>query len=380
MVLSTKPHYPILDGLRGVAGLLVVVFHLLGSHPAIPQSQALYHGYLAVDFFFLLSGYVIGYAYDDRWNRMNLGSFLQRRLVRLQPMVVLGMVVGGLTYYFWPVAAYPVTGHPALWKVLLFIGLGSLLIPAPARFDLRGWQEAFPLNAPGWSLMYEYVANFLYAVLVRRFSQRSLTALVVVSGAALGYFLLISDSGSVAGGWTLNAMHIRIGLLRVTYPFFAGLLLYRIARPRLVTQAMWLSILLVTLVMVMPRIGTEEQGWINGLYEALCILLVFPLVVYLGTCKEQLGATERRLCKWLGDISYPIYITHYPLVYIYSDWAHKNHIGLRQGLPWAALTFAIAVLLAYGSLKFYDEPVRRWLSSRLLASPSRMPVATHFVK
>ena len=70
--LASKPRYEILDGLRGVAAMIVVAFHLLETYSKGPAYQVLNHGYLAVDFFFVLSGFVIGYAYDDRWNRMSL--------------------------------------------------------------------------------------------------------------------------------------------------------------------------------------------------------------------------------------------------------------------------------------------------------------------
>ena len=121
-----KPHYEILDGLRGVAALLVVVFHLCEAHATSHFDQLLNHGYLAVDFFFALSGFVIGYAYDDRWGRMTVGGFFKRRLIRLQPMVVLGMAVGAALFYFqdcdmWPVHAVPV------WKMLavMLVGLSE---------------------------------------------------------------------------------------------------------------------------------------------------------------------------------------------------------------------------------------------------------------
>ena len=86
--LASKPHYEILDGLRGVAAVMVVAFHLLEAHSGGNHlNQIINHGYLAVDFFFMLSGFVIGYAYDYRWNRMSTGTFFKRRLIRLQPMV-----------------------------------------------------------------------------------------------------------------------------------------------------------------------------------------------------------------------------------------------------------------------------------------------------
>src|SRR6478609_4707 len=98
---DTKSHYEILDGLRGIAAVTVVIFHILetfsdGDHAKLMIN----HGYLAVDFFFVLSGFVIGYAYDDRWNKMSVGDFFKRRLIRLQPMVIIGMIIGAVGFYF----------------------------------------------------------------------------------------------------------------------------------------------------------------------------------------------------------------------------------------------------------------------------------------
>ena len=103
--LASKPRYEILDGLRGVAAMIVVAFHLLETYSKGPAYQVLNHGYLAVDFFFVLSGFVIGYAYDDRWNRMSLKGFFKRRLVRLHPMVIMGSLIGALFFYFGSAAA-----------------------------------------------------------------------------------------------------------------------------------------------------------------------------------------------------------------------------------------------------------------------------------
>src|SRR5882757_1690877 len=102
-----KPHFPILDGLRGVAALTVVAFHICEAHSTSHLDQVINHGYLAVDFFFLLSGFVIGYAYDDRWMKMSVGNFFKRRLIRLQPMVIMGMIVGAIAFYFQGSALWP---------------------------------------------------------------------------------------------------------------------------------------------------------------------------------------------------------------------------------------------------------------------------------
>ena len=374
--LPVKPHYPILDGLRGVAALLVVAFHLFEAHATSHQTQLINHGYLAVDFFFLLSGFVVGYAYDDRWEGMSLGSFFKRRLIRLQPMVVFGSVVGALLFYFQACPQMALVAQTPGWKVALYMLIGGLMLPTPPSMDIRGWQETYTLNGPAWSLMFEYIVNILYAVLVRRFSKAALAVLVAVAGGALLHLLLTRPEGDIVGGWSLEPIQLRIGFTRVMFPFFAGLLLFRTVRPGRVGNAfLWCS-LLVVLVLAMPRVGGEARPWLNGLYEAGSIILVFPLIIYLGVSGQLVSAPAKKLCRFLGDISYPIYITHYPLIYIYTAWVFNHKVSVRDGLPVAALTFGTAVALAYAALKLYDEPVRAWLGRKFSTGKGALqPVA-----
>ncbi|MCI1187770.1 acyltransferase [Hymenobacter sp. DH14] len=368
--LPTKPHYPILDGLRGVAALMVVAFHLCEAHATSHLDQLINHGYLAVDFFFLLSGFVVGYAYDDRWSRMTVGGFFRRRLVRLQPLVVLGMVIGAIFYYFQESALWPAIAQTPPWKVLLVMLIGCLTIPVPLSLDVRGWHETFPLNGPGWSLFFEYVANVLYATVVRRFSNVALGILVVLSAGLLLHLGVTSPEGDVIGGWSLEPRQLHVGFARMLYPFFAGLLLFRLARLGSVSNAFGWCSLLVVVVLAMPRIGSPAHLWQNGLYDALSIIIVFPGIIFLAASGAVHSAWSQRLCRFLGDISYPIYITHYPLIYTYTAWVATNKVPLRNGWPVAALVFVAAVAIAYASLKFYDEPVRAWLKRKVLADGS----------
>lgn len=365
--LSTKPHYAILDGLRGVAALLVVAFHLCEAHATSHLDQVINHGYLAVDFFFLLSGFVIGYAYDDRWERLTLKDFFKVRLIRLQPMVVLGMLIGAAFFYFQDSPLWPTISQTPVWKMLLVMVIGFTLLPVPLSLDIRGWQEMHPLDGPGWSLFFEYIANILYALGVRKFSNPALAVLVVLGGAALIHLAVTSPAGDVIGGWSLNAEQLRVGFTRMFYPFFAGLLLCRISTLARVKHAFWWCSLLLVVVLAFPRVGGAERLWLNGLYDSLSIIFIFPLVVWLGASGQVAGAGAARVSKFLGDISYPIYITHYPLIYTYTAWVSVHKPAVAQALPVALLTFAASILLAYGCLKFYDEPIRRWLRSWLLA-------------
>src|SRR6202012_5595580 len=183
--LKTKPHYPILDGLRGVAAMVVVIFHLCEANATSVYDQRINHGYLAVDFFFALSGFVIGYAYDDRWGKLTMGGFFKRRLERLQPMVVMGMLIGAVCFYLGDSHMWPLIHTVPAWKMLLIMLIGFTLIPIPVSWDIRGWQEMHPLNGPGWSLFFEYIANILYALGLRKLSKTALSVLVIIAAGVL---------------------------------------------------------------------------------------------------------------------------------------------------------------------------------------------------
>nr|WP_223845534.1 acyltransferase [Flavobacterium selenitireducens] len=350
--------------MRGVAAVMVVIFHLFESHATSHQDQIVNHGYLAVDFFFLLSGFVIGYAYDDRWGKMTVRDFIKRRLIRLQPMVVMGMLIGGILFYFQASELWPNIAQTPVWKMVLVMVIGMTLIPLPLSMDIRGWTEMHPLNGPGWSLFYEYIANILYAVGVRKFSNTALALLVLVTGTGLAHYVVTSPGGDIVGGWALTADQIYIGFTRMLFPFFAGLLLFRLGKlGRIKNAFVWCSLSIIA-ILALPRIGGSENLWQNGLYEAICIIIFFPLIVYWGASGEIKSQIGKRICKFTGAISYPLYITHYPLVYCYMAWVSKTKATLSQGAPYMVLTFVIAVILAFACLKCYDEPTRKWLRAK----------------
>jgi peptidoglycan/LPS O-acetylase OafA/YrhL len=116
----------------------------------------------------------------------------------------------------------------------------------------------------------------------------------------------------------------------------------------------------------MPRIGGADHAWMNGIYESVCIIIVFPLIVYLGASGVMQAQRESSACKFLGDISYPLYMVHYPLVYFYVAWI-SNHKGVTivQAWPYALAIFTGSIVLAYASVKWYDEPFRKWLRKKL---------------
>lgn len=297
---------------------------------------------------------------------MPIGEFIKRRLVRLQPMIVVGSIIGAVLWAFQDYSIYPILKEASLWQVMLVMVIGFTMIPLPPSADIRGWTEMYPLNGPAWSLYYEYVANLFYALGVRKLSNRALGALVAISGAGLVAFLLLGKRGDLIGGWTLDQYHITLGLTRVMFPFFAGVLLMRMGKRISLHHAFLVSSLLLLLVLAMPRLGGTEAPWLNGLYEAFCVIVLFPLIVAIGAGDRAAEGPATRIAAFFGALSYPLYITHYPLMYIYTGWVADNNVSAERGAIVGAAVLAASVLVAWASLKLVDEPARRWLAKRFL--------------
>ena len=389
--LPSKPRYEILDGLRGVAALIVLAYHHFDIYgTGNPAQSFINHGYLAVDFFFILSGFVIGYAYDDRWNKMSTWGFFKRRIARLHPLIVFSSIMGALLFYYGMSEYFPLIKDAHAEQVLLLMVLGALMIPVTPSMDIRGWNEQYPLNGNAWSLLFEYCANILYALFIRHFSKLVLAIFVGFSALlTLNLTLNIDTLGlltdhdlqayTVIGGWELDSKHVFIGITRLLYPFFAGLLLSRMMKDTLLRtsenirnkgfaqRGFWICSILLAVMLLMPRIGGESHPLYNGIYEAVAILVVFPVIVYLGGCCHVTGKSAK-ICKWLGDISYPLYIMQYPIVYgIQGAWntLHPN-VSTDQTLFINISTYVISILVAWASLKLFDEPVRAWLKEHWL--------------
>ena len=348
-LLSTRQHFKALDGLRGVAALAVVTFHFLEM--AIWDYSKLFiaHSFLAVDFFFCLSGFVIGYAYDERVGTMGVWEFLKSRLIRLHPMVVFGSVLGLITLLLDPFARHPLA-YSAHQIALMFLA-SLFLIPYPAMHE-RGF-NLFSLNAPSWSLFWEYGANIVYAILLFRLSRRWLflsTALAGIVLCVVGY-----RGGALSGGW--GGRTFWHGGARVAYSFLAGLLVYRskwIIRSKLGFGA--LSVLLL-LAFLMPY---AKGGWLR---EAVAILFYFPFLVALGA-GATLTPRSEKLCTFAGNMSYPLYMTHYAVIWIFGNYYafyKPNTVHLTIIVASGVL---IMVGFAYLVMVLYDIPLRKYLNSK----------------
>lgn len=367
---DTKPHYNILDGFRGVAALTVVWFHIFEAYATSHLDQQINHGYLAVDFFFILSGFVVGYAYDGRWGTMKIKDFLKRRLIRLHPMVVIGALIGAIMFYFQGCSVWDVTKVSVL-MLLLSTLINAFLIPATIGFEIRGVGEMYPLNGPSWSLFFEYIGNILYAFFIHKLPTKALTVLVLLAGCALAVFSIWGPYGDICVGFSMTGDNILGGSFRLLFSFSAGLLLSRVFKPINIRGAFWIGGLAIVALLSVPRIGGAENLWLNGLYDTLCFTIAFPILVYIGASGKTTDRITTRICKFLGDISYPLYMVHYPFIYWYYAWVKNEDLTFVQSLPGAVALFVGSIILAYLCLRLYDEPVRKYLTNRFLPAKLR---------
>ena len=355
-MLKTKQHFEILDGLRGIAAVSIVMFHFMEWVYSDYSKDFIGHGFLAVDFFFCLSGFVIGYAYDDRIAKMGVSEFFKSRLIRLHPLVISGSVLGLLAFLFDPFG-----GHPELYSAGKIIGVffcSVLLIPLPIVAD-RGF-NLFSFNAPSWSLFWEYVANIVYAFVLYRIGRSWLLLITILSAVAICF--VCYRSGNLLGGW--SGPTFWDGSARVSYSFSAGLLIYRsnwIIKNGLGFIGM---AFLLFLAFLMPY-----STW-NWLTEPLVVLFYFPFLIALGA-GARLATGLKKVCLFLGKISYPLYMTHYAVLWMFGNYYTSHKPGGMQ----LSLIIISGIILAFGLsylvMIMYDIPVRKYLSDKRIEKAAR---------
>lgn len=338
-----------LDALRGVAALAVVLFHV-----CIPLGViAAPNGYLAVDFFFLLSGYVLAHAYDGRLRGGGLAAwFVRVRLARLYPLAVLGVLlgIGGAAIRYGPWL------HGAGAVEFATTALANLLVLPLGRLSFAQDHPLFAFNAPVWSLFWELAVNALYGAIAPFLNRTSVAAIVGLAGLALAAISL--DHGSLQTG--AEAASFGAGAARVGYSFFCGVALRRLVKPCQPHRrhpGPMLAAGLLALVLWSPMLIDSR------LFDPVMVLFAFPAVVVLAVQGEPGGVT-RRLSLLVGDVSYPLYVTHFPIMQLFLFF-----LGPRKpvGAPLALLiagelaTIAAAAVLV---LMLYDRPLRAWLRRR----------------
>lgn len=310
--------FALLDGLRGLAAIAVVLYHV--DHAFMPG------GHLAVDFFFILSGFVIALNYQARLASGELGffRFTALRIARLYPM----LLVGGLL---------------AMW--LLNAG-PRILVLVPET-----WNRAlFPGNPPFWSLLAEFLVNLLYAALLVRLGWRWIGAIAALSAAALVWVVAAEPLTLTKGVGELGAFwpYVTGGALRALFGFVAGLLLFAAWQRRSSPRRVHWGTLAIPLALVgVLLVAPEQRRW----WDLAAILVLLPALTWAAVRWE---VPVPRIARALGDLSYPLYCIHVPIIFITDRYDGPKLLVALALIPAALLIDRI-----------YDRPLRGWLMRRV---------------
>jgi peptidoglycan/LPS O-acetylase OafA/YrhL len=342
MAHSAKNHYIVLDGLRGIAALMVgalhstQVFHI-GHRPA--------HAYLAVDFFFCLSGFVVALAYDKRLGiDMTFGDFVVRRLIRLYPMIFIGTALAAIV---------AIITHTNFEHLTVLVAGCLLLLPTGLTVGL----QAFALNNPIWSLCFEFVANGVYAIFTdAKRPQRNnfAMAVLVFFAACLAATVLTQDGGLTYVGFNSWAL-FGLGFFRVAYPFLAGMLIYRLKLHHMAPKfPAFILVAALIILLVLP--------FKTAFYDLICVLLVVPGLLIISP-ESAHSARFEPAWIWSGRISYPFYLVHVPILFL------VNYVTEGAAIPKlaiAAFSLLLALITSTIVVLYLDEPIRRSLSATLI--------------
>lgn len=339
--------YYSLDGMRGFVAIVVLLHHFgLQLYPSLAP-----RGYLAVDFFFALSGFVVALAYQDRLNRgLSIGRFMALRAIRLYPLFLMGVALGAIK----AVGQILVHDETALSFGVLGISLlfSLMMLPTPAA----GLVSIFPLNTPGWSLFFEMVANLGMAVGVGRWPTRRIALAAAIAGLilAFGIWRHGGQVGPLGPSWKDFAW----GFPRVAYAFLTGILLFRLGAGRRRMESLKLYVAIAALILLLLA---NPRGWLGSCYEIMILGLAIPALLWAGVIWEAPRASWR-LFAWLGDISYPLYVLHFPLLMAYLFIGKMLHFSTAfLGLSFVACMLPLSAV----ALRLYDAPTRallgRWL-------------------
>lgn len=324
-----------LDGLRGVAAIGVMTMH---AHlAALPVA----HGYLAVDLFYLLSGYVIARSYEPALQRgaagggLDLAGYVRVRLERLYPMLFAGGLLGIALYLGGAHGVSPMDEVTLAWAII-----GQLLL-----IPLLAGPATFAFNGAQWSIVHELVANVVHAVLLPWLGTRVLLGIAALSAA--GLVLTAHHFGSIDAGWTRESFVWAFA--RVGFGFFLGVWLHRVEgrwRHRMPRLPLWFPAAVLVMVINLPGDWLPDgDGY--AAYDLACVVVLFPVLVMLGV-----EAAAGTLAEELGALSYPLYAVHFPVLMALRG------AGAEPALVIAVIPALLAVSWALG--RWVDEPLNRW--------------------
>lgn len=372
-----------LDVLRALAGLAVPMLHLQEGFTLSPSGDWTLdfcgHNYLAVEFYLLLMAYMFGAAYDRRWGTgMGLWEFAKRRVKRLHTLVISGVVLGGLVFAFqaagfaWAGKSF-LTGQPVGLQAWAFVA-GFLMLPA------WGFPYIAPLNACSWTLYYQYLGNILYALVVRHMRVWMLAVAAVLSAVAMAVFVFHPDlnavfgtqseylahlarrSTSFDGGWGLSDMQYTAGLVRLAFPLFFGLLIFRLGWKIRLPKAV--ATVLVPLVFVAFMFVPAGEGSLfalssvsNGILELAFVFLFLPFILLVGIGSDAPGGRFAQIADFFGRLSFPVYMSHFMFLPIHRYYVvhHSANFSFAANVGVFALAYLAILLIGYCVMTFWDR-------------------------
>jgi peptidoglycan/LPS O-acetylase OafA/YrhL len=352
---NTEPGaYLALDGMRGIGAILVVIGHCY----IFWAGYRLPNGFPVVDMFFLLSGFVIAFAYEAKFRAgMSAGKFLLQRVVRLYPLYFLGLMMGALVR----LAMVADRGPEAAGEYFGQLIPQLFILPSP---DLAGTGTLYQFNGPAWTLFYEFVANAVYILCWRWLKSTRVLAIVVgLSGLWLATATLAGGNFDMGPTWH----DFWGGFSRAAFSFFGGVLLFRfVGSPRTVKVriTLWaVAPALLLPIIVMPDLSKEMSLWL----ALFTVMIVSPLVIWWASRMNP----PRWLWKtfaMLGSMSYAMYILHYPIFLAMQRISWRFPELSSVWAPWSGIAIlAVVFVVALAAERFYDVPVRAWINAKLKA-------------
>ncbi|MBB4859095.1 peptidoglycan/LPS O-acetylase OafA/YrhL [Novosphingobium chloroacetimidivorans] len=338
--------YVTLDGMRGVAAIAVALFHF--------DIYLMPHGYVAVDFFFVLSGFVLYRSYLPRFREgLGIGRFMAQRLARLYPLFLLGLMLGLALALQQILVDDP--HAPASAKLATTMLFNGLMLPSPAGLPY------YPLNVPSWSLFFEIVANLALIVLIFRLPRLALVAICVVSAMGMAPIILDNGSGNIGALWGEHG----IAFMRTAFSFTLGVIIAmlpdwrRAAESETPRASGWLGVACIAAIGVLLALPVPK-AWIAG-YDLAIILVFSPVLVYLGSRTEPVRFAAPA-AAFVGEVSYALYAVHWS--FIEPMRAAVRYLRISP-LPAATLFLAIMLTAAWAAVRWYDLPLRRRLTAML---------------
>lgn len=345
--MPKRERYVTLDGMRGIAALAVAIHHF--GYPTLPGA------YLAVDFFFLLSGFVLSRTYGERLAQgMRFGEFAGLRLVRLYPIHLIGFLLG---------TAWFLLGWVRHWEQPLTLAMFAVdgafnlvMLPTPFSANLS------PVNGPAWTLFLELAASLALPAIIAPRSNKALMTGCAVVGGILAWFCIALEGNGLQANATSSAMNlgftwdaIHIGLLRTMFSFPLGILIGRFGsdspRPRT-------HLALLAMLLLVALLSARFMGMAHAIYDIACVLFLFPAILWVAARMEPTAIVAKG-ARFLGDISFALYAVH--LTFCKLVWYELEQKHNVPGFIAVWVYLALSIGFAWVIAAKIDPLARRYL-------------------